>query len=145
MLKEKDYCDYDTCVALREVGCRIQTEWYIHQPSYERGSCCLCFGIPRETSVLDECDYIPRLSLYEAQKWLREEKNTIVEANFNLMHEGQPRFSWRVLYNLTQHKGAYYTFDSVKSKEDCDSFEEAFSEGILTAVEILKENETIHE
>lgn len=61
------------------------------------------------------------------------------------MYKGQPRFIWRVLYNLTQHKGAYYTFDSVKSKEDYDSFEEAFSEGIKESVKILKENETIHE
>lgn len=93
-------------------------------------------------------DYIRReglIHLYDAQKWLREEMKMIVEANFNLIYKGQPRFSWRVLYNLTQHKGAYYTFDSVKSKEDYDSPEEALSEGIKEAIKILKENETIHE
>ena len=77
--------------------------------------------------------------LYEAQKFLGEEKKIIIEATFNLMYKGQPRFSWRVLYNLTQHKGAYYTFDSVMSKEDYDSYEEALSEGIKEAVKILKE------
>lgn len=74
-----------------------------------------------------------------ASKFLREEKNIIIEATFNLMYKGQPRFSWRVLYNLTQHKGAYYTLDSVISKEDYDSYEEALSEGIKKAVKILKE------
>lgn len=80
-----------------------------------------------------------KVSLYEVQKWLRKEKTIIVEANFNLMYKGQPRFSWRILYNLTQHKGAYYTFDSVYSKEDYDSPEEALLEGIKEAVKILKD------
>ena len=137
MLTEKDYCDYDTCVALREVGCRIETEWYIHQPSYERGSCYLCFGIPRETSVLDECDYIPRLSLYETQKWLREERR--IEANafydnmdavwrFYILEIDSPDLSGTYAYNY-----AYM------------SYEEALLEGIKEAVKILKENEAIHE
>lgn len=83
-------------------------------------------------------DSIVTVLLYEAQKWLREEKKIIVEATFNLMYKGQPRFSWRIL-------GTYYTLDLVMSKEDYDSYEEAFSEGIKEAVKILKENETIHE
>ena len=128
MLTEKDYCDYETCVALREVGCRIQTEWYIHQPSYERGSCYLCFGIPRETSVLDECDYIPRLSLYEAQKWLREERNILVIAD-------RDSESW------------YYAVDDMKtssyevfySKSEFDSYEEALAEGLRTSIKILRD------
>jgi hypothetical protein len=79
----------------------------------------------------------PKILLYEAQKWLREEKKIIIEITFNLMYKGQSLFRWRVLYNLTQHKGSYYTFDSVKSKEDYDSYEEAFSEAIKEAVKIL--------
>ena len=111
MLTGKDYCDYDTCVALYELGydCHV-----IH--------------------LIAE-----KITLYEAQKWLREEKKIIIEATFNLMYKEQPRFSWRVLYNLTQHKGAYYTLDSVNSKEDCDSYEEALLEGIKEAVKLLKE------
>ena len=89
----------------------------------------LCaLGYPEEDWIL----------LYSAQKWLRKDKKIIVETNFNIMYEEQPRFSWRVLYNLTQCKGAYYFFDSVKSKEDYDSNEEALSEGIKEAVKILK-------
>ena len=120
MLTEKDYCDYDTCVALWKMGL-----------------------IPHPYDNTDTDKVMAIISLYEAQKWLREEKKIIIEANFNLMYKGQPRFSWRVLYNLTQRKGAYYTLDSVYSKEDYDSPEEALSEGIKEAVKILKENETI--
>lgn len=123
MLTEKDYCDYETCVALKELGFNDSTDLrYNH------------------SQILgDFLGGVKAPTLYEAQKWLREEEKIIIEATFNLMYKGQPRFSWRVLYNLTQHEGAYYTFDSVKSKEDYDSFEEALSEGIKEAVKILKE------
>lgn len=154
MLTEKDYCDYDTCVALRELGFSEPTFAYYHgflsskpllylviNEDYMPEGGVNVFDLLSNSNKYKDSKNIDAPTLWEAQKWLREEKNTIVEANFNLMHEGQPRFSWRVLYNLTQHKGAYYTFDSVKSKEDYDSFEEAFSEGILTAVEILKEED----
>ena len=122
MLTEKDYCDYETCVALRELGYNAPQRLLVDY-----------FG------VYDEPQYDEKIHLYDAQKWLREEKKIIIEATFNLMYKGQPRFSWGVLYNLTQHKGCYYTIDSVKSKEDYDSFEEALSEGIKEAVKILKE------
>ena len=126
MLTEKDYCDYNTCVALREIGCRIKTEWYIHQPSYERGSCYLCFGIPRETSVLDECDYIPRLSLYEAHKFLREEKGLHIEID-------RVGYDWLVSVIETKNNLC------LDIKNRCQSYEEALSEGIKEAVKILKE------
>lgn len=130
MLTKKDYCDYDTCVALREVGCRTQTEWYIHQPSYERGSCYLCFGIPQETSVLDECDYIPRLNLYEAQKWLREEKDVLIIAypyTYNIIDKTH---TWTCEIWF----GDNFEYEIYEFK----SYEEALSKGINQAVKILK-------
>ena len=127
MLTNKDYCDYDTCVVLREVGCRIETEWYIHQPSYERGNCYLCFGIPRETSVLDECDYIPRLSLYEAQKWLREERGMLLQPTYLELSD-----EWIC---VLRDKNKRYGYSAQKQKH----YEEALSEGIKKAVKILKE------
>lgn len=128
MLTEKDYCDYETCVALREIGCRIETEWYIHQPSYERGSCYLCFSIPQETSVFDECDYIPRLSLYEAQKWLREEKK------LHITIYSQSQESWQ--YRITK---PHQRLEDGLHGEDFSSFEEALLEGVKCAVKILKD------
>ena len=126
MLSAKDYCDYDTCVALREVGCRIETEWYIHQPSYERGSCYLCFGIPRETSVLDECDYIPRLSLYEAQKWLRDEHK---------IHIMVDRFGQDHMWCIKE-KGAIGI--THQEYEDYVNYESALLGGIKYAIKLLK-------
>ena len=125
MLKDDDYCDYETCVALREIGCRIETDWYIHQPSYERGACYLCGGIPRETSVLDECDYIPRISLYEAQKWLRQ--HGVIVDQYN---------------NFTIQAFKYYI--STWEEDICTSnkyttWEEALSDGIKEATRLIIE------
>lgn len=152
MLTEKDYCDYDTCVALKELGYKVPTSAY-YMPNnnqlifvsnpFRGGYVIDCFysynSFPKNVMT---SNYIDAPTMWEAQKWLREEKRIIIEATFNLMYKGQPRFNWRVLYNLAQHKGAYYTLDSVNSKEDYDSFEEALSEGIKKAVKILKENES---
>ena len=132
MLTEKDYCDYETCVALKEVGCRIETEWYIHQPSYERGNCYLCFGIPRETSVLDKCDYIPRLSLYETQKWLREIHNIFVMIDRSFAASN----SWH--YVICANDDFEHLIEQ-PSLENY-SYEEALSEGIKESVKILKED-----
>ena len=152
MLTEKDYCDYETCVALKELGFSEPTLAYYH--GFLSSKPLLYLVIDEDCMPEDGVNVFDLLSnsnkykdsknvnaptLWEAQKWLREEKKIIIEVTFNLMYKGQPRFSWRVLYNLTQHKGAYYTFDSVMSKEDYDSYEEALSEGIKKAVKILKE------
>ena len=78
-----------------------------------------------------------RLHLYDAQKWLREEKNIIVEVfvdddsdtpiTYNIYKDGEC---------VCHHHGKYW---SVKE------WSEALSEGVKCAVKILKENETIHE
>ena len=151
MLTEKDYCDYETCVALKELGFRekcptyydtednvgllFNTQWTSDYLPCQFTDCLESHN----SNTSDDNSYIDAPTMWEAQKWLREEKKIIIEATFNLMYKGQPRFSWRVLYNLTQHKGAYYTLDSVMSKEDYDSYEEALSEGVKCAVKILKE------
>lgn len=121
MKSMKDYCDNETSRELKELGFPTKVTFIGEQATIE---------IPINSGLIH---------LYEAQKWLRKEKDIIVEANFSLMYKGRPRFEWRVLYNLAQHKGAYYTFDSVKSKEDYDSSEEALSEGIKETVKLLKE------
>ena len=91
----------------------------------------MCFGIPRETSVLDECDYIPRLSLYEAQKWLREEKNIEANASFDKMEDGWIAFIQRLdypdLYGTDVFSTVYNTYES------------ALLVSIKEAVKILKE------
>lgn len=99
MLTGKDYCDYDTCVALSELDSHI------------------ALSVELSGAFL----------LYEAQKWLREEKNIIVYPEKN-------RIGWfcTIHYNIGKvHRFKY-------SEEYYDSYEEAFSEGIKEAIKILK-------
>ena len=70
MLTNKDYCDYDTSVALYELGydCHV-----IH--------------------IIAE-----KITLYEAQKWLREEKQIEVNASFDKTDDGWIAFIQRLDY-----------------------------------------------
>ena len=97
MLNEKDYCDYDTYIALEELG----------YPEV------MAFNKP--------------FLLYEAQKWLREEKQIEVVVLSRGMI-GKP-----YCYQI-------YEEDSVTADDrDYDIYEEALLEGVKAAVNILKE------
>ena len=105
MLTNKDYCDYDTCVALEELGCSINS--------------------------------LMRLHLYDAQKWLREEKSIYVTVGCPLiMNEG---LGWS--YEVCDKPwNGHSDDDCVKASGGAyDSYEEALSEGIRKTVKILKE------
>ena len=98
MLTEKDYCDYDTCAALSKLGCPMAKEGYLG------------------------------LSLYSAQKWLREEKHLHIEVRWysNLWYEYRVKEAeGKILAEVTSFK----------------TYEDALSEGIKEAVKILKEEE----
>ena len=69
MLTEKDYCDYETCVALKELGYPV----------------IMAYGNP---SI--------EIHLYDAQKWLREKKNIQIEIPIAFMDNGVWKFSFRI-------------------------------------------------
>ena len=103
MLTQKDYCDYDTCVALEELG--------YPRYHYDNGG---------------ELDKILRMvTLYNAQKWLREQRLLFIEID-KILYGG---YKFHVL-DLTTYteEGCGYT----------DGYEEALLEGIKEAVKILK-------
>ena len=66
MLTEKDYCDYDTCVALEELG--------YPRYHYDNGG------------ELDKI--LSMVTLYNAQKWLREVHKLHIDVGYN------PTLSW---------------------------------------------------
>ena len=124
MLTNKDYCDYEICVALKELG-------YDGCP-WE----CSCFGAYYRNgedifydrffnSELGEDEYL-RIPLYLAQKWLRENHNLHVEVGYN------PVLSWYV-YRVWEHQ------DEIAEGETFPSYEEALSTAIYMAIEYLKE------
>ena len=106
MLTEKDYCDYDTCVALMEIG----------YPPY-------AFGDKQWN------EHFANISLYEAQKFLREEKKIEVNATYDNMVELHWHWYMKSLANRNQDISII----------NHDSYEQALLAGIKEAVKILKD------
>lgn len=131
MLTEKDYCDKDLSLALKEAGYIGQGRCYYDldkEPNKLRH-----FGIQVLTTRSAEAlNFVLAAHLYDAQKWLREEKNIIVEVfvdddsdtpiTYNIYKDGEC---------VCHHHGKYW---SVKE------WNEVLSEGIKEAVKILKNN-----
>lgn len=110
MLTEKDYCDYDTCVALSELGYPLTS---------------------KEVRYEDKAVFVPGILLYSAQKFLREEKKLVVLVGFDFCPIiSEIVYNWVIVVNGNTAKKSSYTYDY---------FEEALSEGIKEAVKILKE------
>ena len=120
MLENKDYCDYDTCVALRELGYNAPQRL-----------------IPDYFGVFEEPQYDEKIHFYDAQKFLREEKGIFIYIDV----------PWKTDDGLGW---SYFCCNKPMTEEDkevCfasggfyDSYEEALSEGIKEAVKILKNN-----
>ena len=125
MLTEKDYCDYETCVALKEFGYVGSSRYYytqrdhkFHYDAYNK------FYTVR---TADAMGYVLAIHLYEAQKWLRKKKQIEVVVLSRGMI-GAPYYF------------QVYTEDyAIADDKDYASFEDALSEGIKEAVKIWKE------
>lgn len=129
MLTEKDYCDYDTCVALKELGYIGQgRHYYDHKDPNELRH----FGVQVLTTRSAEAlNFVLAIHLYNAQKWLREEKGIIVEVfvdddsdtpiTYNIYKDGNC---------VCHHHGKYW---SVKE------WNKALLEGVRESVKLLKE------
>ena len=107
MLTKKDYCDYDTCVALKELGYPL---------------------IAKEVRYEDKAVFVPGVLLYSAQKWLREDKKIEVVV-LGEKEIGGPYYA--NIYTESGYAGYVH--------KPCEKYEEALSEGIKEAVELLKE------
>lgn len=144
MLTEKDFCDYDTCVALKELG-------------YDEGAYAYYFPNHKEDLILNThqmrgCsinelvrgyntysedtvghELIDAPTLYEAQKWLREEKGIHISPRIYLYHDINldEQVSWEC--NIYVEWAAIYTIGKSLT------YEGALLLGIKEAVKILKE------
>ena len=128
MLTEKDYCDYDTCVALRELGYNAPQRL-----------------IPDYFGVFEEPQYDEKIHLYDAQKWLREEKEVYVTV-IPEYNDYRPIKGVKYRLEVAHWKDDEFGYETIEwLDEEClhtiitfDSYEEALSEGIKEAVKILK-------
>lgn len=118
-LTEKDYCDKDLSASLMEMGFRGFGHFYYEKDSSKLKTTHQILTV-RTAKALG---HTLAISLYEAQKWLREDKGLIVLVNHVITQEGD--WEWTVSYRYSTDM--YY------------SYEEALSEGIKEAVKILKQ------
>jgi hypothetical protein len=81
MLTEKDYCDYDTCVALKELGYPLTS---------------------KEVRYENKAVFVPGVLLYSAQKWLREAKKIEVNATYDNVVELHWHWYMKSLTNCNQ-------------------------------------------
>ncbi len=116
MLTEKDYCDYGTSRKLKELG-------FVAGLGEEDCGHCL----------YDDAwhDQVDRPLLYEAQKWLREEKNIEVNASFDKIEDGWIAFIQRLDYPDLCGTDVFSTV--------YNTYESALLVSIKEAVKILKE------
>lgn len=124
MLTEKDYCDYGLIVELEQLGMPIDIDF----------AC----GIENGQLV-----YPNPPSLYEAKKWLREEKGLFVNVelfgDYDRDADGKTLGTW-VYYSYGILNTT--TADFIREYDLCaeyKTYEEALSEGIKEAVKILNE------
>ena len=113
MLTEKDYCDYETSVALKELGYPTKMTFVNEFGSIE---------IPINSGLIQ---------LYEAQKWLREEKQIEANASFDKMDDGWIAFIQRLDYPDLCGTDIFSTV--------YNTYESALLVSIKEAVKILKE------
>jgi hypothetical protein len=122
MLDNKDYCDTETSDELEKLG------------------------YPRYHYDATETDKIFRIiTLYEAQKWLREEKEVYVTV-LPEYNEFGPVKGVKYRLEVAHWKDDEFGYETIEwLDEECphtiitfDSYEEALSEGIKEAVKILK-------
>lgn len=77
MINNNDYCDYDTCIALKELGFPL---------------------VAKEVRYEDNAVFVPGVLLYAAQKWLRDEKKIHIEVLY------QPATWTCKIYKLTTYE-----------------------------------------
>ena len=122
MLENKDYCDYETCVALCELGMRITSRRvYSDRNTLKHSS----RGITYTVRTASAMGWVIAIPLYEAQKFLRE-KEIMVYPQY--MTNGQ---TWMCL--------VYEEKKMLMRSIGRGSYNEVLNEGIKEAVKILKE------
>jgi hypothetical protein len=128
MLTEKDYCDYETCVALKELGYEgTAGECSNFGAFFMNGKEIFYDRLYNSELEEDECLRVP---LYLAQKWLREEKKIEVNATYDNVVELHWHWYMKSLTNCNQDISII----------NCDSYEQALLTGIKEAVKILTNN-----
>ena len=140
MLTEKDYCDYETCVALKELGYKTPTSayfmpndetlYFVSNP-YRGGYVIDCFR--SHNSLREDVmthDFIDAPTMWEAQKWLREEKNIDISVTIS------PFEYFATIRKFVFWQGEY-SWEKTIHPNGGKTYEEALLEGIKESIKYL--------
>ena len=130
MLTEKDYCDYETCVALIEMGFVGTSRYYYDKKNHKLHI--TNYGITYTVRTASASDYVLAIHLYDAQKWLREKLNIHISTK-PYPNEGGLMWMFEI------RKFSPYLVSVIVNKTGFYDSEEALLEGIKEAIKILKE------
>ena len=141
MLTEKDYCDYETCVALKELGYVGSSRYYytqqdrkFHYDAYNK------FYTVR---TADAMGYVLAVHLYDAQKWLREEKEVYVTV-IPEYNEYCPVKGVKYRFEVAHWKDDEFGYETIEWKDEdytvslFETYEKALSEGIKRAIKHIE-------
>ena len=137
MLENRDYCDYETCVALKELGYKVPTSAY-YMPHHKdliwvsnpfRGGYVIdCFYSHNSLSKgVMTANFIDAPTMWEAQKWLREKRGMLLQPTYLELSD-----EWIC---VIRDKNKRHGYSAQKQK----NYEEALLEGVKCAVKILKD------
>ena len=137
---EKEFCDYETSVALKELGFRekcptyydtednvgllLNTQWTSDYMPCQFIDCLESHN----SNTSDENSYVDAPTIYQAQKWLMEDKKLFVEVTLGTFDQ---TYLWEICNteNSDLITGGFSSYDT---------YEEALSEGIKNAIEMWK-------
>lgn len=138
---EKEFCDYETSVALKELGFRekcptyydmednvgllFNTQWTSDYLPCQFMDCLESHN----SNTSDDNSYVDAPTLSKAHKWLTKEKKLFVEVTMSTFDQ---TYLWEICNteNSDLITGGFSSYDT---------YEEALSEGIKKAIEILKQ------
>jgi hypothetical protein len=132
MLTQKNCCDYDTCVALKELGYdgKRSNYCYIEKNKQQLESEA---GIFLKVFRGEKYTFVNAIHLYEAQKWLREEKGLFIEITICF-----GKYDVNIIRTKVDEDNTHRVLCEICG---FNSYEEALSEGIKKVVKLLKECE----
>ena len=124
MLSDKDCCDYDTCVALHELGFKGRSSHYYDERDQKLHV--IYRDTPLTSDQVNSQYFMLAVHLWDAQKWLREVHNLHIEAGYNAS------LSW-YYYHVWESQ------DEIAEGEAFPTYEDALNTAIYMATEFLKE------
>ena len=147
MLTEKDFCDFETCVALKELGFAEKCMAYydpddnvglLYNVGYSDSLSTVQYEDLLESNNIDDEYLIDAPTLYEAHKWLRKKKD--IKLDVYSSHDG---WTWEFTEPYKKGWDRVYMPNkelNPKLKDDdwYDEYEDALQDGIRRVIDVLK-------